>query len=172
MARWLSRMKTKTRIWLGVVAGLVLAFGVLAGVKAAQVGTMIEAGKSFAPPPESVASAPVKAVEWEQGREAIASLVAVRGVTLGAEVPGLVREIDFESGAAVKRGAVLVRLDTSAEEAQLAAALAEASLAELSLERARSLRQAGSSSQADLDAAEARARQTRAAVDTLRANIA
>jgi membrane fusion protein (multidrug efflux system) len=92
-------------------------------------------------------------------------------VTLGAELAGLVREISFDSGASVKQGAVLVRLDTSTEEAQLAAALAEASLSRLSLDRARSLREGGSNSPADLDAAEARAKQADATVAGLRATI-
>ena len=40
-----------------------------------------------------------------------------------------------------RKGAVLVRLDTSAEEAQLSVALADASFAHVNLERARRLRQ-------------------------------
>jgi membrane fusion protein (multidrug efflux system) len=98
--------------------------------------------------------------------------VAERGVTLGAELPGTVRAISFESGSTVKRGDVLVKLDTSAEEAQLAAALADASLARLTLGRARRLREGQANAQADLDAAEARAAQADATVATLRANIA
>jgi membrane fusion protein (multidrug efflux system) len=163
---------TKRKLWLGVVVGLVLLLGVLAGTKAAQIGAMIESGKHFAPPPESVASAKVEPASWEGSRSAIGTLVAMRGVTLGAELPGLVRQISFESGSAVKAGAVLVRLDTSAEEAQLAAAQADASLARISLERATTLREAGTNAPADLDAAQARAQQADAAVANLRAIIA
>ncbi len=165
-------MKTKTKLWIAIPVGLVLLVGALGGVKAAQIGAMIKAGASFAPPPESVTSASVQATEWVATRSAIGSLVAARGVTLGAEVPGLVREISFESGAAVREGAVLVRLDTSAERAQLEAAEADAALAQLNLDRAQSLRKAESNAPADLDAAEARAKQAAAAVATLRATIA
>jgi len=165
-------MKTKTKLWIGIIGGVLLVIGVLAGVKAAQIGSMIKAGKSFVPPPESVASAKVEAVEWTATRAGVATLVAVRGVILGAELPGLVREITFESGTFVRRGQVLVKLDTSAEEAQLAAAAADASLARLNLERAQTLRQGGSNAQADLDAAEARAKQAEAASATLQATIA
>ncbi|HEX9291918.1 MAG TPA: efflux RND transporter periplasmic adaptor subunit [Anaeromyxobacteraceae bacterium] len=146
--------------------------GALVGIKAGQIGSMIKAGKSFVPPPESVTSARVEASEWEGSRAAIASLVAVRGVTVGAELAGTIREIGFESGAWVKKGAVLVKLDTSMEEAQLAAAAADAQLAKSSLERARNLRRSEANSQADLDAAEARAKQTEAQVATLQATIA
>src|SRR5574337_606952 len=165
-------MKTRTKLWIGIVAGLLLVVGTLGGVKAAQIGTMMKAGKSFVPPPESVASARVETVEWAATRAAVATLVAVRGVTVAAELPGAVRDIDFQSGTSVRRGQILVKLDTSTEEAQLAAAAAEASLARINLERAQALRQGGSNSQADLDVAEARAKQAEAAVQSLQATIA
>ena len=165
-------MKTTTRLWIAIPIGLLLTLGVLGGVKAAQINTMIKAGASFAPPPEAVTSAEVQEAEWVASRQAVATLVAVRGVTLGAELPGLIREITFDSGVAVKKGAVLVRLDTSAEEAQLESAQADAALAKVSLDRTRSLRKGESTSQADLDAAEARAKQASAAVANLRAIIA
>jgi membrane fusion protein (multidrug efflux system) len=99
-------------------------------------------------------------------------LVAVHDVTLGAEVPGLIRAVDFDSGRMVKRGTVLVKLDTTNEEAQLAAALADAELAGNSLERARALRKGGANSPADLEVAEARAKQTAALAANIRATIA
>jgi membrane fusion protein (multidrug efflux system) len=71
----------------------------------------------------------------------------------------------------VRKGDLLVRLDTSAEEAQLQAAQADAALARLALDRARNLREGGANAPADLDAAEAKAKQADAAVDTLRATI-
>ena len=129
-----------------------------------QIRTLIEAGKSFVPPPEAVTSAPVTAVEWEGTRDAIGSLVAVRGVIVGSELAGTVREINFESGASVKKGAVLVKLDTSTEEAQLAAAQAVLALAKDQLERARNLRRGGANTPADINAAEAREAQTAATV--------
>ncbi|HYD55199.1 MAG TPA: efflux RND transporter periplasmic adaptor subunit [Gemmatimonadaceae bacterium] len=165
-------MKTKTKLWIAIPIGLVLLVGALGGVKAAQIGAMIQAGATFAPPPESVSSVEVQATEWISTRTAIGTLVPARGVTLGAEIPGLVREIAFESGAAVKKGAVLVRLDTTAEQAQLEAAEADAALAAVNLERAQSLRKAESNAPADLDAAEARAKAAAAAVANLRAMIA
>jgi membrane fusion protein (multidrug efflux system) len=165
-------MKTRTKVWLLAIVGLLLVVGVLVGVKVAQIRSMIEAGKSFQPPPESVASAKVEAVELEPIRAAVGTLVAARGVQLGAELAGLVREVSSDSGAAVRRGEVLVRLDTSPEEAQLAAARADAALARLALERARRLREEGSISPADLDAAEARATAAEAAVTGLQATIA
>jgi membrane fusion protein (multidrug efflux system) len=72
----------------------------------------------------------------------------------------------------VHKGQVLVKLDVSAEEAQLAAAQADAALAKLTLDRARSLREGGANTPADLDAAQAHAKQAQAAVQNLEAVIA
>lgn len=165
-------MTSKTKLWLGVIAGLIVVVGLLVGVKAGQIVTMVKAGESFAPPPEAVSATQVERVEWAASRTAIGSLVAVRGVTLAAEVPGTVREITFDAGSTVRTGAVLVRLDVSTEQAQLASAEAEAALARVNLERTQALRRGESSSQAELDAAEARAKQAAAAVATVRAALA
>jgi len=165
-------MKRKTKSWIGILGGLVALVVLLAGMKAGQIFTMVSAGGSFSPPATSVASAKVEQSEWVVGRDAIGTLVAVQGVTLTAELPGRVREIAFQSGAFVKRGAVLVRLDTSTEEAQLAAAAADASLARLSLERTRTLLDSQSTSQADLDVATAAEKGSNASVAVLEATIA
>jgi membrane fusion protein (multidrug efflux system) len=165
-------MRSNKRLWVGVVGGLVVLVLLLGGVKAGQIVTMVRASSSFAPPPEAVSSARVERTEWEAARGAIGSLVATRGVTLATELPGTVREILFESGSFVRKGTVLVRLDTSTEQAQLASAQAEAALAKVNLERARNLRENESNTPADLDASEARAKQANAAVAALEATIA
>ncbi len=165
-------MTTKTRRWLLTTVGLVLVVGLLGGIKAGQIFTMVKAGASFAPPPESVATAKVEQVRWQGSRSAIGTLVAVRAVTLSAELTGKVQQIQFESGTSVRKGDLLVRLDTSAEQAQLASARADAALARANLERAKSLRAGEANSVADLDAARARAEQAEAAVANLQATIA
>jgi membrane fusion protein (multidrug efflux system) len=171
-SRHLPRPSNRRRVWIVAVGALLGVVLVLVGVKAAQIRAMINAGKSFAPPPESVSSAKVEATQWESSRSAVGTLVAVRAVTVASEVPGLVRRIGFESGAFVRRGDVLVELDASTEEAQLAAARADGELARATLERSRTLRAADYSSAAEFDAAEARAKQTAANVGMLRATIA
>jgi membrane fusion protein, multidrug efflux system len=165
-------MQARTKQWIAVIAGLLLVVIALGGVKATQVFTMIGTGKTFVPPPESVTSATVVADQWQPSRAAIGSLVAVHSTTIGAELSGAVREVAFDSGTSVRRGALLVRLDTSTEEAQLASAQAEAALAKLSLDRAQSLREGGANTPADLDAAQARLKQADAAVAALQAAIA
>jgi membrane fusion protein (multidrug efflux system) len=163
---------SRGRPWLFAALGVAAVFVLLAGTKATQIGAMIKAGKSFAVPPEAVTSAKVEAKDWQASRAAVGTLVALRGVTVASEVPGTVRELGFDSGAFVRKGDILVKLDASTEEAQLAAAQADAALARVSLQRARSLREQSINTPADLDAADARGKQTAAAVAMLQATIA
>jgi membrane fusion protein (multidrug efflux system) len=165
-------MKAKGKVWIAAIIGLLVVVIALVGVKVGQIRAMIQGGRSFVPPPESVTSVKVAAATWQSRRAAIGTLIAVHDVTLGAELPGLIREVDFDSGRAVKRGAVLVRLDTTNEEAQLTAAVADAELAKTTLERARALRKGGANTPADLEAAEARAKQTQAIAANIQATIA
>jgi membrane fusion protein (multidrug efflux system) len=165
-------MKTKNKMWIAVVFGLLIIVGALVGIKVSQIRAMIAAGKSFAMPPESVTSVKVEATSWESTRAAIGSVVAIHDVSLGAELPGVIREVNFDSGTLVKRGAVLVKLDTSNEAAQLASASADATLAKASIERAHVLRAGGANTPADLDAADARSKQSLATVGNLHATIA
>jgi membrane fusion protein (multidrug efflux system) len=164
-------MKSKGRVWLISILGIVVVIVSLVGIKVGQIRAMIQAGQSFAPPPEAVTSAKVEAASWQSRRSAIGTLVAIHDVVLGAELPGLIREVDFASGTTVKRGAVMVRLDTTNEEAQLASAVADMELAKATLDRARALRKGEANTPADLEVAEARAKQTQALVANIKATI-
>jgi membrane fusion protein (multidrug efflux system) len=148
----------KTKIAIAIVISLVVV-GTLAGVKAAQIKTMLAGAKAFTQPPESVSAAVVRQEKWQNTLTAIGSVSAVQGVNVATEIAGTVKEIAFESGAIVKQGDLLLRLDTSTEEAQLSAVKAQLELARLNLERARTLTSGNTMSQADLDAAEATMKQ-------------
>lgn len=157
------------------VIGILLLLGVIAvlvGIKASQIVAMIKAGETFVPPPESVTSTKAEAAEWQAARSAVGTVLAVRGVTLGAELGGIVRDIGFQDGSRVKKGQVLVQLDTSSEAAQLMGAEAEAELARLTRARVQSLHAQGANTQSELEAAQARAVQAEATVANLRALIA
>jgi len=71
----------------------------------------------------------------------------------------------------VKKGDLLVKLDTQQEEAQLCAAQARLDLAKVSLARKQDLLDKKAAPQADYDAAAAEARQAQAAMDEVRAVI-
>jgi membrane fusion protein (multidrug efflux system) len=150
---------------------LVVVAGPLVLVRGLQIKAMIDAGKHMMMPPETVTATEVKSQQWEDFIQATGTLVAVQGVTIGAEVPGKVVKIEFEPGSTVKAGDLLVQLDTSTEESQFRAAQATAALAKANLERARELRKSETNSPAELDAADAQAKQAAAQADNIRAVI-
>ena len=158
------------KILLGIVIVLVV-IGLLGGTKVLQFKTMMAAAKNFGPQPETVSSAVVREEKWQATLSAIGSITAVQGVTITPEIAGTVREIAFESGAPVKKGDLLVRLDTSTEEAQLRSLEAQVQWAKVSLDRQSTLRTNELVSQSDLDSADAAWKQAVANADNMRAII-
>ncbi len=158
-----------------IIAALVivlLVFGILAGVKTMQIRKLIAGGKAFVPPPETVSSFVAREEKWQGTLDAIGSIAAVQGVNVTTETAGTVREIAFESGAVVSKGDLLVRLDTSSEEAQLRAIEAQVDLARMNAERAHRLRLDNTVSQSEWDTADAALKQSQANADAVRAAIA
>lgn len=154
------------------VVGLLLLVGILGGIKALQIRKMIAQGAAFAPPPVTVTTALVTRDSWERSLTAVGSLSAVQGVTVAADQPGKVVAISFSAGTRVEKGARLLQQDISSEQAQLPGAEAEHTLATANLQRSRQLFADRFISKAELDAAVATERQTKAVVDNLRAAIA
>lgn len=160
----------KKRVLLALI-GLVIVIAILGTIKALQITAMIDQGKKFVPPPETVTSAIVKADSWETTLTAVGTLNAVQGVTVAAELAGKAVNITFEAGTAVKKGDVLLRQDTSSEEAQLPGAMAQVDLARINLERADQLLAKGMIARVDRDNAVANAEQAKALADNIRATI-
>jgi membrane fusion protein (multidrug efflux system) len=151
---------------------LVALFAGLGLFKFLQIRTAIAQGMAWRPPPEAVTTIVARAQDWADDLEAIGTVEAVQGVMVSADLPGVVKSIEFESGERVAAGAVLARLDTEQEEAQLAAAEAQRDLARLNLDRTRRLREGDAVAQVDLDRSTAEARQAEARVGEIRATIA
>ena len=158
------------KLVIAVFVVLVIAGG-LVGIKALQIGKLVAAGKAYAVPPESVSSVVVREDKWQGTLGAIGSIVAVQGVTVTPEIAGTVRDIAFESGAVVSKGDLLIKLDTSSEDAQLRAMEAQVELARINLDREQKLRQENMVSQSELDTAESTMKQTQANADNVRTII-
>ncbi|MBI2814758.1 MAG: efflux RND transporter periplasmic adaptor subunit [Opitutae bacterium] len=166
-------MTKKTLLFLAALIVCVLAImGPLFLIKTGQFKAMGAAGAAKVYPPTTVSAVPAKRDTWADSMMSPGSLHAVQGVTVAAEAPGKVAKIAFEPGAAVQAGDLLIQLDITTEEAQLRAAEAAAALARASLNRARELRQSGTNSPADLDVADAQAKQALAQAEGIRAVIA
>ncbi|RKH19823.1 efflux RND transporter periplasmic adaptor subunit [Corallococcus praedator] len=167
-----SRPVGRLKRWVIGVLLLLGIFALLVGVKGAQIVAMIQAGETFVPPPESVTSAKAESFGWQATQGAVGTVLALRGVTLSAELPGVVSDIRFENGASVKKGQVLVQLDASSERAQLTGAEADAQLARLTRDRVEKLHSQGANTQSELDAVRTRAVQAEATVAHLQTLIA
>jgi len=159
-------MKLKIIIAIAVV---LVIFGGLAGIKVLQFKTM--AATPWVQPPETISSAVAHEEKWQDTFSAVGSITAVQGVTVTPEIAGTVSEIAFESGAVVAKGDLLVRFDTSTEEAQLKASNAQLEWARVSFERAQKLRTDSTVSQSELDQAEAAWKQAKANADAIQAAI-
>jgi membrane fusion protein (multidrug efflux system) len=161
-------MKKRMLLTLGTMAVFLAAIGSL---KVFQVRAAIAQSMSFQPPPEAVTTTLADEVQWPATLAAIGSVAAAQGVTVSADLPGIVESIAFDSGDRVERGDLLVQLDTRQERAQLAAAEAERDLAALDLERLTALRRKGVVAQAELDRVRAQAQQSAARVEEIAAAI-
>jgi membrane fusion protein (multidrug efflux system) len=160
----------RKRLVLSIVGVFMLVAG-LGGIKLLQIGRMT-AQALQTPPPETVTVAVARTQTWESLLPAVGSLQAVQGVTVEAELAGKVAEIAFEPGAKVRAGDLLLKQDTSLEEAQLRAAEAAATLAKANLDRTKELFAKNTISKSEWDNAETQFKQAVAQADTIRATIA
>jgi len=96
----------------------------------------------------------------------------VQGAVVSTELGGIVAEIGFSNGGEAKKGDVLLKLDSSSEEAQLHTAEADLELARANLQRTRDLAARKVVSKQELDAAESAFGQKQGTVDNMRAFIA
>ncbi len=161
-------MRKRMILMLAAVALFIVAIG---SFKFLQIRAAIAQGSSYQPPPEAVTTIVAREVTWPVTRGAIGTVAAVHGVVVSADLPGIVAGIDFESGATVAAGQVLVRLDTSQERAQLAAAEARRDLTRLNLERSRQLLAKQVTAQAEYDQVAAEAAEAEAQVGEIEATI-
>jgi membrane fusion protein (multidrug efflux system) len=161
MAKRMVLMLTLTLIFVGA----------LGFVKFKQIQTAIAQGAAFQPPPEAVTTVVAAQEQWPSTLNVIGTIAAVRGVTVSADLAGIVDQILFESADAVREGQVLVVLDTRQEQAQMAAAEAQRALARLNFKRMQNLLDEQVVSKAEFDAADATSRETEARVNEIRAAI-
>jgi membrane fusion protein (multidrug efflux system) len=148
--------------------GTILALGLIAGgivLYRQQQDSARAAAMAGGPPPATVTATRVETTLWARRIEAVGDLAAVQDVALASEVPGKVVAIEFESGAAVRAGDVLVRLDAADDRAQLESLASDLALARLELDRILKLRDSAAFSQSQLDRAQAQVNSLRALAD-------
>jgi membrane fusion protein, multidrug efflux system len=154
-----------------MLAVMLVLLSSLGFVKFRQISSAVQAASHFQPPPEAVTSIVTHQEQWGATMDVIGTMEAVHGVTVSADLPGMVEKISFDSGQFVPVGQVLVELDTRQERAQLAALEAQRDLAKTNFSRMQQLLEAGVISRADFDAAAAQQKATEANVAETRATI-
>lgn len=162
-------MARRMILTLGVTLLVITALGF---VKFKQVQSAIAAGAAYAPPPEAVTTVVAQQEHWPGTLNIIGTVEAVHGVTVSADLAGIVDRIAFESGQAVREGTVLVELDTRQEHAQLASLEAQRDLAKINYGRMDGLVKAGVISRMEYDQATAQQKATEANVAEIKAAIA
>jgi membrane fusion protein (multidrug efflux system) len=162
-------VKSKRKITFLAIGGVIAVFLVLALIKGLQISAMMKMPHQM--PPTMVSSAVAKEEDWPPLLSAVGSLSAVQGAVVSSELDGTVGEIKFQNGGVAEPGDVLVRLDTSAEEAQLHTAEADLELARSDLQRSRDLTARKVISKADQDASESKFNRLKAVVDQMRSMI-
>jgi len=159
-----------------ILVALFLA-AVLAGIFGWKQHTaqQMSAAQAGGPPPAVIAAASVEKESWQPYIQVVGSLEAVAGIEVTSEVGGQVSAINFNSGEKIKRGDLLLELDSQTDQAHFQALVAERTLAQLNFERIAKLVREKSISKSDydearatLDAAEARVTGQLALIDKKR----
>src|SRR5213594_3211390 len=92
----------KRMIMMLILVAAVL--GVVGFVKLKQMQAGAAQAALFQPPPEAVTTVVGREELWPEVLSVIGTVEAVNGVTVSADLPGIVESIDFESGAPVNAG--------------------------------------------------------------------
>jgi membrane fusion protein (multidrug efflux system) len=153
----------------GAICSVLCLLCLLLGIKFGQIKTMMSSPMTM--PPTTVATVTVKEEDWPPVLSSVGSVSATQGAMVSAELGGVVSQVAFQNGGEARKGDILIRLDTSSEEAQLRTAEADLELARANRQRARDLAERKVVSKAELDAAESAFGQKQGAVDNMRAMI-
>ena len=116
------------------------------------------------PPPSSVSIAEAKSEVIPNLLTAVGGLAAVHQVDVTSDVSGRITDIMFSPGATVKAGNPLVQLFDAPDQADLANFKAQATVAQLSLDRAKQLASRQFGPQATVDSAQAAYDQAQAGI--------
>src|SRR6266478_1976698 len=158
--------------WLTIV-GLLLAVlvGGLVGFNAFRTRMITQFFANNKPPPASVSVAEAKSEVIPNLLTAVGDLAAVHQVNVTSDVSGRIIEIMFTAGSSVKAGTPLVQLFDGPEQGDLASFKAQATMAQLSLERAKQLAARQFGPQATVDQAQSAYEQANAGIAKTQAII-
>jgi membrane fusion protein, multidrug efflux system len=123
-------------------------------------------------PPETISAEAARTDSWQPQISAIGTLVALDGIDVTPQVGGVIKDIKFDSGETVKKGQILVVLDTDTEVADMESLEAQLANANLDLTRKETLVKKGVSPRNDVDSLRTQTLTLSASIDRLKAVIA
>ncbi len=155
----------RTVRWFIIVGGLlVLLVGVLVGFNAFRNHMIAQFFANMKPPPSNVSVVEAKSEVIPHLLTGIGDLAAVHQVDVTTDVAGRITKIMFEAGARVKAGDPLVQLFDEPDQADLLSFKAQATAAQLALDRSKSLASRQFGPQATVDQNQAAYDQANAAI--------
>jgi len=156
----------RTVKWFIIVGALLaLLVGGFVGFNAFRTKMITQFFANNKPPPATVTVAEAKSEVVPNLLTAVGDLAAVHQVNVTSDVSGRITDIMFTAGSSVKAGSPLIQLFDAPERADLASFKAQATVAQLSLDRAKQLASRQFGPQATVDS-------TQAAFDQANAGIA
>jgi multidrug efflux system membrane fusion protein len=143
---------------------LVLLVGALVGFNSFRAMKIAEFFANNKPPPTLVTAAEAKSEVIPNLLNAVGDLAAVHQVNVTSDVSGRITNIMFEAGSTVKSGQPLVQLFDGPDQGDLASFKAQATVANLNLDRAKQLAARQFGPQATVDTAQAAYDQAQAGI--------
>jgi len=150
-----------------VIVFSALVFGGLFGTKIMQIQSA-QANRQ-APPPPVVAVATVKEESWLPSLSTVGNLTVDAGIDITNEVAGTIKNIHFKSGEAVKKGQLLLEMDTATDEAELQRYVALQRLAKVRFNRSKKLIGDKMTSQSEYDENEVLLQEANATIELQKA---
>ncbi|MDH2997250.1 efflux transporter periplasmic adaptor subunit [Pasteurellaceae bacterium LFhippo2] len=150
---------------------VLVAFGGVVGMQQFIAGKKSEAAANMPESVSNVTAMEVATREWTPMISAVGSVRPNQGAMISSQVAGTVTSVNVKSGDRVKKGQLLVQVDSSAERANLKATEAQLPAAKANFERYRNLVNSDSASKAELDNAQSTYNQLLASIDALKSQI-
>ena len=155
---------------LAIGGCLVIALALFA-VKALQISAAMKQAVAYPEPMETVEFAVATPDVWIPSIEVIAETLATQSIELRNELAGVIAQVHVRAGKTIKKKQLFLSLETSEEQAKLAAIQANLKLAETDYRRMVSVVEKGAASESTKDQAEAIRDSLVADADELKATI-
>jgi len=157
--------------WLTAAFFCLLVIGGLATTKYFQISALMAYAESYPPENQSISTTEVLSGTYQANQIISAQVVAPNDMSFTAEVASRIDTVHVKPGQVISANTVLITLDQAEEQAKLKAAKANLRLAEISLNRSKSLNDKSLNSQEQVDIATAKREAALADIDYLNAMI-